>query len=708
MAQVAVTPRQALAETARLARDGDLPRALKVALAGIDAANQEPAALPELLFLAGELALRLAAWPLAETLFDRLSVLRPREPDVFTNRGGARERQGKPVEAKADFETAFKLDPTRASHAANLARALLVAGDPVTACTLAARAVVMDAGYVSAWVVLGDAERAKGRNREALMAWRRAVGLDPARVTVWKNIARIEAAAGHMAEAVEAFTQALASEPTDEAARQGLADLLHLLGDVDGARALLEGPEPKARLKRAFMLPTVGADGPSYDGAYDRLESELAVLEKDSADLSEGLWEAPSDPLQDGRVTLFRLAYHGRNDRALAERAGALMRNLFPALTFTAPHCRDAKAPKGRRIKVGFISTFFHNHSIGKLNRAYIRDMDRRRFEVTLYRFQPVTGGFALTMDEAADRVTVLPESDLAQAQAAIAADELDALIYTDIGMSTATWHLAQARLAPLQAVTIGHPVTSGLPSLDVFLSSDLYEEPGSESQYSERLVRFSHANFSYDRPPVTGPAARADFGLDKAATVYLCPQTLVKLTPAFDPLLKGILEGDPKAQVVLVTDTLGGAWAERLQARLETSLGSQAKRVRFVPRQSGEAYFALLAMADVNLDVPSFSGGNTSLESLSLGVPVVTQRGAFLRGNVTAGLYRSLGWESCVARNDADYLRIALDLGLDATARAAAKATVKRLAPGLFHRSEPVRELESFLESELAARLNP
>ena len=71
-----------------------------------------------------------------------------------------------------------------------------------------------------------------------------------------------------------------------------------------------------------------------------------------------------------------------------------------------------------------------------------------------------------------------------------VAATELDVLFYADIGMDPTTYFLAFSRLAPVQCVTWGHPVTTGIPNIDDYLSSDVFEAPGAEAHYTERLIR--------------------------------------------------------------------------------------------------------------------------------------------------------------------------------------------------------------------------
>ena len=119
-----------------------------------------------------------------------------------------------------------------------------------------------------------------------------------------------------------------------------------------------------------------------------------------------------------------------------------------------------------------------------------------------------------------------------------IAAAELDIVFYPDIGMEALTYFLAFARLAPVQCVTWGHPVTTGIPALDHFVSSELLEPDGAESHYAERLVRLPRLPACVARP--ARPSAHGDrdhLGLGPGR-LYVCPQSLFKLHPDFDDVL--------------------------------------------------------------------------------------------------------------------------------------------------------------------------
>ena len=139
------------------------------------------------------------------------------------------------------------------------------------------------------------------------------------------------------------------------------------------------------------------------------------------------------------------------------------------------------------------------------------------REDCLIYLFHAVTpqdDDLRCEIEALVDSSIVLP-GDLQAAREAISEARLDVLFYPDIGMDPVTYFLAQARLAPVQCATWGHPVTTGMPTIDYFLSCDAAEPEGAETHYSEILVRLGGLPFSYRRPSHPNPlGSRADFDL--------------------------------------------------------------------------------------------------------------------------------------------------------------------------------------------------
>jgi protein O-GlcNAc transferase len=244
-----------------------------------------------------------------------------------------------------------------------------------------------------------------------------------------------------------------------------------------------------------------------------------------------------------------------------------------------------------------------------------------------------------------------------------------------------------------------GHPVTSGMPTIDYFLSCKAGETDESELHYTEKLVRLSRLNVCLTRPERKGPRRdRAYFGLSADAHVYACPQMLFKFHPDFDAALAGILRGDERG-IVVTLDAKYPEWKQLLIERWSREMPDVAQRIRFLPKMPRTDFMELLALSDVMLDPFPFGGGHTSYEALALGLPVVTLPGQFLRGRLAYAMYQQMGYRELLAASVDDYARLALRLGMEKKEREAASAAILDACGVLYDDREIVRELEEFWE---------
>jgi predicted O-linked N-acetylglucosamine transferase (SPINDLY family) len=384
------------------------------------------------------------------------------------------------------------------------------------------------------------------------------------------------------------------------------------------------------------------------------------------------------------------LPHQGFNDRELQTKYTRLFR--APPL----PQDLWRTRPDGK-MRVGFISSYFSNHTIGKLARGLITRLSRADFHVTLFSVGLHEDAIGQELTASADRFVLLTR-DLPAARQAILANSVDVLIYTDIGMDQTTYSLAFSRLAPVQCTTWGHPETTGIDTIDYFLSSDLMEVSPADSHYSERLIRLPSLTFYFHRSELPAHVVdRAAFGLDPAATLYACPQSIYKFHPDFDAALAGILRSDPQGRIILIQWAYSHA-DEMLRKRFLAAMPDVADRIHFIRRLQQPEFMNFLSLIDVMLDPFPYGGGNSSLEAFSFGIPVVTLPTQFLRGRITQAFCQRLGLASCIARDARDYVEIARRLGTDEPFRREIQAQILTNAPRLFGDESAVRDLEDFL----------
>ena len=535
---------------------------------------------------------------------------------------------------------------------------------------------------------------------EAMEFLRRAEFLGFAVADIYLTLVRLLRAGGRMADAEETIATATRRCGDQADFLLEMATLRAVQNKTDEAREKLNQvfdlhPEDGIRLRRALQLPVIIPEFEELRRRRITFETEIRALADDALVLG--------DPLETVGFTNFYSAYQGVDDYPVQVELARIIRRGAPMLNEVAPYCRAYRGPEGDRIRVGFVSSYFYDHTIAKIYADVVKSLPRDRFEVHV--FAPAGRDDRLTqyIGAAADAVHVLPAT-LGAARDDIAACRFDAIIFPDIGMMPLTYYLAFCRMAPVQAVGWGHPVTTGIDTVDYFLSSELWEPDDADLHYTEKLVRFPGLGAAplVIRPPMS-PKQRVELGLDASARIYICPQSLFKFHPEFDDVLDEILRQDAEAQLVLI-DGVVPEWRESLLRRICCGRPELESRIDFLPRLSEQDFLAAIGAADVMLDTMHFSGGMTTLEGLSMGTPVVTLPSAYLRGRVTAGLLRRLGLEECIASDVSDYVAKAIAFASNHDRRHDFAAKVAANWHRIVDRQADVAEIAGFLEDAVAA----
>ncbi|MEM9684834.1 MAG: hypothetical protein AAF942_16300, partial [Pseudomonadota bacterium] len=320
---------------------------------------------------------------------------------------------------------------------------------------------------------LGTALRGIGWADQAIVVCRSALAVDPDHFECHLALGSLYADRRDAAAALEHYSAAARVDPGSHLPYLGQGKVMLAAGDLSGAQAAFEkalrcGAPHGIRFLRDLALPVVAGSTEEVGRARTAFETGLTSLEAQTPSLDHPALEAGG-----GR---FFVACHGLNDREFHERLARLYLAACPDLDWVAPHCRDGRLPRaGRRI--AFVSRFFFDHFIGRLMQGLLSALAAAvGCEILLFDTAPVAEDeLRRDLMRHADRVETLT-GDLARQRAQIAAAEPDILFYPDIGMDCVSYFLAFARLAPVQCVTWGHPVTTGIPTIDYFLSCDMAE----------------------------------------------------------------------------------------------------------------------------------------------------------------------------------------------------------------------------------------
>ncbi|MEN9225275.1 MAG: hypothetical protein Q6M54_07385, partial [Thermostichus sp. DRC_bins_24] len=287
--------------------------------------------------------------------------------------------------------------------------------------------------------------------------------------------------------------------------------------------------------------------------------------------------------------------------------------------------------------------------------------------------------------------------------QARIRSAQLDVLLYPEVGIDPMCARLATLRLAPRQAMAWGHPETSGLPTMDAFLSSQLMEPEDGPTHYCEHLIPLPGIG-TYYVPLETQPVAVnwETWGVERHKILYLCAQSLFKYLPQYDWVLPSIAQDVKDCQFLFLRGRFSQGIRERFWRRMIRAFQAYGLRaedhVLLLPELNPEQYAAYNALGDIYLDSIGWSGGNTTLEALPYGIPIVTLPGSLMRGRHSYAILQQMGIPDTIAHSLQEYVHIAVRLGTDSVWREQIGQQIQERQYRVYRDPTPIRALEHWL----------
>ena len=402
--------------------------------------------------------------------------------------------------------------------------------------------------------------------------------------------------------------------------------------------------------------------------------------------------------------TNFYLAYQAYN---VVESQSKYANLVYQVMAANYPQWVQARSMpqllENGKIRVGYISSYLHSYSGTLWLTGWLRYADTKHFEIYCYYTgddsDPITEQFRQYSTE----FRHIPHNLEAVCQQIID-DKLHILVFPEIGMDAPTIQIAALRLAPIQCTAWGHPVTSGLQTIDYFISSELMEPENAQLHYSETLIKLPNIGVSYPKPIVGElTQTRSDFDLREDAVIYLCCQAPFKYLPQYDFILAEIALHFPQAQFIFPR---GELLRERLKRAFAAVDLNSEDYCLFRSISTRQDYIAINFLSDVFLDTFTWSGGNTSLEAIACNLPIVTCPGEFMRGLHADSFLKMLGVTDTIAQNEAEYIEIAVKLGKDSQWRRDIAERMSQQQGNLFDDRVCVTALEAFYQQVIRERL--
>jgi predicted O-linked N-acetylglucosamine transferase (SPINDLY family) len=613
---------------------------------------------------------RLVDLPAALACYRRALAIDGSYAIAFSNLAGVLVRQGQAAEALENYTRALALRPGLVEASIGRSTALLRLQRPQEALTCCDRALALAPRSADAWFARGEALQDMDRCAEALDCCEQALAIRPQRQFMFAR-ANLLRGMGEAAAAVAGFRDALTLDPDYHAAR--IAQVIALIPALAGS----SGEAAQSRGDYAAALAEVAGH---LRGRCD-IDATACI----------------------GAVQPFFLAYQEVDQRPLLAAHGALCSELMGRWQQSEglPLCSRKLGASRIRRRIAIVSAQISDHSVyNAITRGWVTRLDRKRFEVEVFHIGHSHDAMTEEAQQAAEHfVTGLPT--VRDWCLAITDRSPDVVLYPELGMNQWALQLAALRLAPVQAVSWGHPVTSGLPTMDYFLSAEAFEPEEGANHYTEQLVRLPNLGVyclpgaRYERHTVAARPCAAEVPL------FVCAGTPFKYAPEHDAVLVEIAQrlGNCQFHFFSYRD---GALSRRLMQRLRGAFraaGLDGERYLILRPWACAAQFqAFLRCADLYLDTLGFSGFNTMLQALECGVPVVGYRGRFMRGRLGSGLLERLSLSRLVAASPREYTDLVVALIRDRAALAAVRERLRTVPTEVYEDAVSLGRLQEFL----------
>jgi protein O-GlcNAc transferase len=624
----------------------------------------------------------------AESIYRQAVAVKPDHFGSYLNLGNVLLEQEYIDEAIAAYEQALHLKPRNPDILYNLGVAFETKND-----------------FAEATLNYGYAFYRQGKYQEAIDQYNTFLESKIGDEFFYNALAECYKLLNHYEKAIQIYEEALKIYPKSSFLYFQLILLLHFSGKTREGIAVAQKaaqlfPDILVfKLEEKRLLPILYENESEIEFYRQRFANSLDEL---SSHTSLDTPERRKRALESiASRTNFYLQYQGKNDINLQTQYGQFVHKVMAANypEWVKPLSKHLLR-KNEKIRIGYISNFLCGHTVGKLMLGWLRNRNEEEFEVYCYYIDTKVDYLTQQYRLYSNYFYQIPE-DLESICKQILKDKLDVLVFLDIGMHPQVTQMAGLRLAPIQCTSWGHPITTGIPTIDYYLSCTLMEPEQAQKHYSEELICLPNIGISYAKPVIPEPKkSRTEFGLKEEAVVYLSCQSLFKYLPQYDYIFPAIAQRVPHAQFAFIAH--GSAYiTEIFQQRLQRAfaqlnLNSQQYCV-MLPRINWSDYCNVNCISDVFLDTLSWSGGNTTLEAIACNLPIVTCPGEFMRGRHAYGILKMLGVTDTIACTEAEYIDIAVKLGSDRDWRNTIVKRMIELHPSLYDDKICVKALEDF-----------
>jgi predicted O-linked N-acetylglucosamine transferase (SPINDLY family) len=326
---------------------------------------------------------------------------------------------------------------------------------------------------------------------------------------------------------------------------------------------------------------------------------------------------------------------------------------------------------KSGTLRIGYIGGTLRSHSVGWLSRWLWQYHNQEKFEVFTYNINtPEHNAFNSQWFASKSTANYYLNNNSAEIAALIRQDQIDILVDVDSITSSITYEVMARRAAPVQVTWLGWDA-SGCPEIDYYIADPQVLPATAQSYYSEKIWRLPQTYLAVDGFEVgTATLSRSSLNIPPDAVIYFSAQKGYKLNADNVLAQMHIVQQVPNSYL-LVKTRMDEDTAFRLYRSLAAEAGLDWSRIRFLGEDPNEmTHRANLQIADVVLDTFPYNGATTTLETLWLGIPMVTTIGEQFAARNSYAFMTCAGITEGIGESIAEYIEWGVRLGVDQNLR--------------------------------------
>ena len=578
----------------------------------------------------------------------RVIALRPDHGEAHINLGNVLLSQGKPDEAIEHYQTAVRGNPNNPGALCSLGNALSSLGKHSEATANYLAALRLNPNLVEAHYNLGNSQMAQRQYNEAMNSFRQAIRLNPNYAAAYNNLGNAQKEAGDNNAAIESYRTAVRLQPDFARAYNNLAIVFR---EQDLLKEAYDAAQHALSIQSKFVDALISMGNISIDQGRPNIAIEY---------FQKVLNIEPNHP--EAHTCLFTMMHYRPEYSAeslfkVAQEWG----NRFTPDVQSLTSCDNSPDPQ-RRLRIGYVSGDYYNHPVGYFIESVLNNHDSQRYEIFCYYNHNKYDELTTRLQKKAHlwrNISGLSNDAIIEQ---IHADGIDILI--DLSGHTDRNRLLvfSRKPAPIQITWLGYFDTTGLNTIDYIIGDRYLIPPDEEKRYTEQVLRLPNAYLCYS-PPVEEIEPGPLPALINGKVTFGSFNNTAKITEEVIACWSRIMHALPHSQLYLKYKPLSNDDVQRRFLAQFAEHGIESTRIQLAGSSPRQEYLATYHQIDISLDPFPFNGCTTTMESLWMGVPVISLRGNRYVSHMGETILRHMGLDNHVTDNMDAYINKAVDL---------------------------------------------